>query len=118
VKKTGSEIGQNPSLVAEVVKKVKAVADKPVIVKLTPNVADIVEIAKAGVDAGADAISAINTLRAMAIDIETALPVLSNRRGGLSGPAIKPIALRCVYETRRLRIVQWAHIYTWIVRQN
>jgi dihydroorotate dehydrogenase (NAD+) catalytic subunit len=98
VKKTGSEIGQNPSLVAEVVKKVKAVVDKSVLVKLTPNVADIVEVAKAGVDAGADAITAINTLRAMAIDIETALPVLANKIGGLSGPAIKPVAVRCVYE--------------------
>jgi dihydroorotate dehydrogenase (NAD+) catalytic subunit len=98
VKKTGSEIGQSPSLVAEVVKKVKAVAHKRVIVKLTPNVIDIVEVAKAGVEAGADAITAINTLRAMAIDVETAQPVLANKIGGLSGPAIKPVAIRCVYE--------------------
>jgi len=98
VKKTGSEIGQNPSLVAEVVKKVKGVVDKPVIVKLTPNVADIVEVAKAGVEAGADAITAVNTLRAMAIDVETAKPILANKVGGLSGSAIKPVAVRCVYE--------------------
>jgi dihydroorotate dehydrogenase (NAD+) catalytic subunit len=98
VKKTGSEIGQNPSLVAEVVKKVKAVVDKPAIVKLTPNVSDIVEVAEVGVKAGADAVTAINTLRAMAIDVETAHSSLANRIGGLSGPAIKPVAVRCVYE--------------------
>lgn len=98
VKKTGAEIGQNASLVSDVVKKVKTRIDKPVIVKLTPNVADIVEVAKAGVEAGADAVTAINTLSAMSINIETAQPVLANRIGGLSGSAIKPVAVRCVYE--------------------
>jgi len=98
VKRTGSEIGQSPSLVAEVVEKVKAVVKKPVILKLTPNVADVAEIAKAGVEAGADAITAINTVRAMKIDVETAQPVLANKIGGLSGPAMKPVAVRCVYE--------------------
>jgi len=98
VKKTGSEIGQSPTLVAEVVERVKSAVDKPVIVKLTPNVADIVEVAKAGVKAGADAVAAINTVRAMAIDIETAQPILANNIGGLSGSAMKPIAVRCVYE--------------------
>jgi dihydroorotate dehydrogenase (NAD+) catalytic subunit len=98
VEKTGSEIGQNPKLVAEVVEKVKAVVSKPVILKLTPNVADIVQIAESGVKVGADAITAINTLRAMKINIETAQPVLANKIGGLSGPAIKPVAVRCVYE--------------------
>jgi len=98
VKKTGSEIGQNPSLVAEVVEKVKAVVKKPVILKLTPNVADVAEVAKAGVKAGADAVTAINTVKAMKIDVETAQPILANKIGGLSGPAIKPVAVRCVYE--------------------
>jgi len=98
VEKTGSEIGQNPELVAEVVEKVKATVNKPVILKLTPNVASIADIAVAGVKAGADAITAINTVRAMKIDIETAQPVLANKIGGLSGPAIKPVAVRCVYE--------------------
>ena len=98
VKETGSEIGQNPEILTKVVKKVKAAVHKPVFVKLSPNVTDIVEVAEAAVKAGADALTAINTVRAMAIDVETALPVLSNRRGGLSGPAIKPIALRCVYD--------------------
>jgi len=98
VKETGSEIGQNPNLVAEVVKEVKEAVNKPVIVKLTPNVANIVEVAQSAVKAGADAITAINTVRAMAIEIQTAQPILANKIGGLSGPAIKPIAVRCVYE--------------------
>jgi len=86
VKETGSEIGQNPALL------------KPVIVKLSPNVTDIVQLAQAAADAGADALTAINSVRAIAIDVETAQPILSNKRGGLSGPAVKPIALRCVYD--------------------
>jgi dihydroorotate dehydrogenase (NAD+) catalytic subunit len=98
VKETGSEIGQNPKILAEVVEKVKAVVDKPVFVKLSPNVTSIVETADAAVEAGADAITAINTVKAMAIDTETGMPILSNRIGGLSGSAIKPIAVRCVYE--------------------
>ncbi len=98
VKETGSEIGQNPKTLATVVKKVKAVVHKPVIVKLSPNVTDIIESAEAAVGAGADALTAINTIRAIAIDVETAQPVLSNKRGGLSGPAVKPIALRCIYD--------------------
>jgi len=116
VKKTGSEIGQNPSLVAEVVEKVKAVSKKPVILKLTPNVADIAEVAKAGVKAGADAITAINTMRAMAIDVETAMPILANKIGGLSGPAIKPVAVRCVYEIYEavdVPIIGCGGITTW-----
>lgn len=98
VKQTGAEIGQNPKILAEVVTKVKAATPKPVIVKLSPNVADIAEIAKNAVKAGADALTAINTVKAMAIDAETQMPVLSNIKGGLSGPAIKPVALRCVYD--------------------
>jgi dihydroorotate dehydrogenase (NAD+) catalytic subunit len=98
VKETGSEIGQSPDTLAEVVKNVKTIVYKPVFVKLSPNVANISEIADAAVKAGANALTAINTVKAMAIDAETAMPILSNRVGGLSGPAIKPIALRCVYE--------------------
>jgi dihydroorotate dehydrogenase (NAD+) catalytic subunit len=97
---TGAEIGQNPKLLAEVVEKVKAAVSKPVIVKLSPNVADIAVTAKAAVEAGADALTAVNTLKAMAIDPETTRPVLSNIKGGLSGPAVKPVALRCVYDIR------------------
>ncbi|MDI6690561.1 MAG: dihydroorotate dehydrogenase [Candidatus Bathyarchaeota archaeon] len=98
VKETGSEIGQKAEILKEVIKKVKAAVPKPVFVKLSPNVTSIMEIAEASVDAGADVITAINTVKAMAIDVETAKPILSNKVGGLSGPAIKPIALRCVYE--------------------
>jgi dihydroorotate dehydrogenase (NAD+) catalytic subunit len=101
VEETGAEIGRDPELVAEVVRKVKNEVDKPVFVKLTPDVANIVEVAKVAVEAGADAIAAINTVRAMAIEIETTRPLLANKIGGLSGPAIKPIAVRCVYEIYR-----------------
>jgi len=102
VEKTGAEIGQNPQLVAEIVKEVKKTVNIPVIVKLTPNVNDICEIATAAADAGADAITAVNTLKAMAIDVETMQPILANKIGGLSGAAIKPIALRCVFEIYRV----------------
>jgi dihydroorotate dehydrogenase (NAD+) catalytic subunit len=98
VKYTGSEIGQNSKLLMDVICKVKAAVQKPVIVKLSPNVTDIAEIAKDAEKAGADALTVINTVRAIAIDVDTQSPILSNVRGGLSGPAIKPIALRAVYD--------------------
>lgn len=98
VQYTGSEIGQNHRLLTDVVCAVKAAVRTPVIVKLSPNVTDVVEIAKTAVKAGADCLTVINTVRALAIDVETQEPILSNVRGGLSGPAIKPIALRCVYD--------------------
>jgi dihydroorotate dehydrogenase (NAD+) catalytic subunit len=101
VEETGAEIGRNPDLIAEVVREVKRGVKKPVFVKLTPNVADIVRVARAAVEAGADALTAINTVRATAIDVETTRPILANKIGGLSGPAIKPIAVRCVYEIYR-----------------
>jgi dihydroorotate dehydrogenase (NAD+) catalytic subunit len=88
-------------LLTDVVKEVKKKVDKPVIVKLTPNVANIGEIAEAAEKAGADAITAINTVKAMNIEIETGRPLLANKFGGLSGPAIKPIAVRCVYDVYR-----------------
>ena len=98
VKQTGAEIGQNPKLLSEIVENVKAKINKPVIVKLSPNVTDITILAKASIEAGADALTVINTLKAIAIDIETQQPILSNVTGGLSGEAIKPVALRCVYD--------------------
>jgi len=98
VKQTGAEIGQNPKTLQEVVEQVKAAINKPLIVKLSPNVADITQFAQAAVEAGADALTAVNTLKAIAIDTETMLPILSNVKGGLSGAAIKPVALRCVYD--------------------
>lgn len=116
VKETGSEIGQNPAILAEVVKKVKTIINKPLIVKLSPNVTDITEIAETAVKAGADALTAINAVKAMAIDAETALPILSNKHGGLSGPAIKPIALKCVYdiyEHTKIPIIGCGGITNW-----
>jgi len=116
VKFTGSEIGQNPALLKKVVSKVKALVRKPVIVKLSPNVTDIAETAKSAVKAGADALTAINTVKALAIDAETAFPLLNNVRGGLSGPAIKPIALRCVfdlYEQVKTPIIGCGGVTTW-----
>ncbi|MDH5441468.1 MAG: dihydroorotate dehydrogenase, partial [Candidatus Bathyarchaeota archaeon] len=98
VEGTGTEMGQNPTAVTQVVSEVKRNIRKPVFVKLTPNVSDIADVAVAAAEAGADALTAINTVRAMKIDIETGLTVLSNKIGGLSGAAIKPIAVRCVYE--------------------
>ena len=93
-----AEIGQDPRIVAKVTRSVKRIVDIPVFVKLSPNVAKVVEIGRSAERAGADAITAINTVRAMSIDIHVRLPILSARIGGLSGPAIKPIAVRCVYE--------------------
>jgi dihydroorotate dehydrogenase (NAD+) catalytic subunit len=95
--KVGS-IGQDPDCVKEVTKAVKDVTNVPLLVKLNPNVTSIINIAKAAEDGGCDAITAINTVRSMAIDVDACLPILGNRYGGLSGLAIKPIALRCVYE--------------------
>lgn len=95
----GASIGQDPDLTAEIVRKVKQTVQIPVIVKLTPNVTDIIEIAVAAANAGCDGLTLINSLGpGMCIDLETAQPILSNRFGGMSGPAIKPIALRCVYQ--------------------
>lgn len=95
----GASIGQDPDLTTQVVREVKKAVNVPVIVKLTPNVTDIVEIALAAEEGGADALTLINSLGpGMCIDLETAKPVLSNRFGGMSGPAIKPVAIRCVYQ--------------------
>jgi len=96
--KYGSELGRYPEMVEAVTGAVKAAANVPVWVKLTPNTADIAELGLAAQRGGADAVVAINTLKAMAIDIETGYPILGNRFGGLSGQAIKPVAVRCVYD--------------------
>jgi len=98
VKKTGSEICQDPKILTLVIRKVKDSVDKPVFVKLSPNVTSMSDVAGAAERAGADGLTVMNTVKAMAIDVETAMPVLANRVGGLSGAAVKPIALRNVYE--------------------
>lgn len=98
VKKTGSEVGQDPQLLLKLVHAVKPAVDKPVFVKLSPNVTSIVELARTAERGGADALTIMNTVRAMAIDVETVMPVLANEVGGLSGSAVKPIALRHVFD--------------------
>ena len=101
IKEGGITFGCSLHGTFDVVKAVKKVTNLPVIPKLTPNVTDVASIAKAAEDAGADAVSLVNTFLAMAIDVETRRPKLSNIVGGLSGPAIRPIAVRMVYECRR-----------------
>ncbi|EFL49529.1 dihydroorotate dehydrogenase family protein [Solidesulfovibrio fructosivorans JJ]] len=102
VKAGGIAFGQNPSMAGKLAEAVKKRArDKPVWVKLSPNVTDIVEIARAAVLGGADALTCINTLTGMSVDIRTRKPRLANVIGGLSGPAIKPVALRCVWQVCR-----------------
>ena len=94
----GMSFGTDPKAAAEVTRAVKAVTKKPIIVKLSPNVTDIVSIAKACEDAGADGISLINTMLGMRIDLRTRKPIIKNTMGGFSGPAIFPIAVRMVYQ--------------------
>lgn len=98
VKEGGIAFGQNPKSVEEITRAVKKVAKQPIIMKLSPNVTDITETAKAAEAGGADALSLINTLTGMKIDVNRRNFVLANRTGGLSGPAIKPIAVRMVYQ--------------------
>lgn len=116
VAKVGLEVGDDPELVSRVVKSMKSSTKKPVIVKVGLGASDIVETARVSRDAGADAITAINTIRAMTVDIETGMPVLSNRIGGLSGKAIKPVAVRCVYEISKnvgLPVIGCGGVYSW-----
>lgn len=101
VKHGGIGLGTKPELAAKVTRMAKEAATKPVYVKLSPNVTDIVEIAKAVEEAGADGIVLINTLLGMRIDLKTGKPLLANLTGGLSGPAIKPVAIRMVYQVAK-----------------
>ncbi len=98
VAKVGLEVGDDPELVKKIVKKVKTTTNLPIIAKVGLGTTHYLDTVKAACEAGIDAITAINTLRAMAIDVETERPILSNKIGGLSGSPIKPIAVRCVYE--------------------
>ena len=116
VKEGGIMFGSDPSLSAKIVETVLKNTDRPVIVKLTPNVTDIKPIAKAVESAGADAISLINTLRGMAVDVERRRPVLGNVYGGLSGPAIRPVALYMTYEvvkSVRIPVIGCGGIVDW-----
>ena len=94
----GMSFGTSPEAAAEVTRACRKVTNKPLFIKLSPNVTDIVSIAKACEDAGADGISMINTLLGMRIDLKTRKPIIANKMGGFSGPAIKPVALRMVYQ--------------------
>ena len=96
----GTEIGHRPELVARVTRAVRKGTKKPVFAKLSPNTEELAEAARAALDAGADGLTAVNTVKAFPIDIETGRPALSNGYGGLSGAAIRTVALRCVYELR------------------
>ncbi len=103
--KGGMEFSRDPGLASGVTREVKRATRKPVIIKLSPNVGDIASIASAVEESGADAVSLVNTFAGMAVDIESCMPVLGNITGGLSGPAIRPIALRMVWETaKKVRI--------------
>ena len=97
----GIDFGTDPKLCYDVVESVRKVLDCPIITKLTPNVTRIVDIARAAKEAGTDAVTCINTVLGMAVDWRKQKPMLSNIVGGLSGPAIKPIALRCVYQVAK-----------------
>ncbi|MDX8044957.1 dihydroorotate dehydrogenase [Gracilibacillus sp. S3-1-1] len=101
VKEGGVQFGTDPALAKEVTSQVKEASDYPVYVKLSPNVSNIVEMAKAVADAGADGISMINTLTGMQINLKQRKPIIANKTGGLSGPAIKPVAIRMIYEVRQ-----------------
>jgi dihydroorotate dehydrogenase (NAD+) catalytic subunit len=96
----GVDFGTDPALCHEVVRRIRHVSRFPIITKLTPNVTSIATIAKAAAEAGSDAVSCINTVLGMAIDWRKQKPLLANKVGGMSGPAIKPVALRCVYQVR------------------
>jgi dihydroorotate dehydrogenase (NAD+) catalytic subunit len=101
VKKGGVEFGTDPAVLRDLVKQCRAVTKKPLIIKLTPNCTDVVGLARAAMEGGADGLSVINTLSAMAIDARRRRPRIATTFGGLSGPAIKPIALRMVYQVHR-----------------
>ncbi len=116
VAKMGMDVGDDPEMVYRIVKATKTHTTKPVFVKVGVGNADVLSVASIAKDAGADGITAINTLRAMAIDIETGMPILSNKIGGLSGKPIKPLAIRCVYEiTKRIEIpvIACGGIFNW-----
>lgn len=110
----GVEVGSTPEMMRELVREVRRNVRVPLIVKLSPMVPDIRSLGESAIDAGADALNAVNTFRAMYIDVEAMRPVLSNEFGGLSGPAIRPIAVRCVYELADLcDVIGTGGVETW-----
>jgi len=116
VEKVGLEVGDDPELVNKIVSTVKKSTSVPVIAKVGLGTSNYLDTVGAAIDSGIDAITAINTIRAIAIDVETQRPILSNKFGGLSGTPIKPIALRCVYEISsqyKIPIIGCGGISTW-----
>ena len=116
VAKMGMEVGDDPEMVNKIVKTVKSHTLKPVVVKVGVGNVDLLDIARAANDAGANAITAINTIRAMTINIESGIPVLSNKIGGMSGKSLKSIAIRCVYEISnniRIPVIGCGGIFSW-----
>ena len=116
VAKMGMEVGDDPKLVTNIIKTIKSKTKKPVIIKVGIGSNDILKLSHVIKESGADAITAINTIRAMSIDHKTARPILNNKIGGLSGKSIKPIGVRCVYEIYRnidIPIIGCGGIFTW-----
>lgn len=116
VAKMGMEVGDDPEMVTKIVKTVKSHTLKPVVVKVGIGNVDILDIARAANNAGANAITAINTIRAMTINIENGIPVLSNKIGGISGKSLKSIAIRCVYEISKnigVPVIGCGGIFSW-----
>jgi len=116
VEKVGLEVGDDPNLVTKIVRRVKSVTHVPVIAKVGLGTTNYLDTVGASIDGGADAITAINTIRAMGIDVETQRPLLSHKIGGLSGTSIKPVAVRCVYEIASkydVPIIGCGGISTW-----
>jgi dihydroorotate dehydrogenase (NAD+) catalytic subunit len=116
VAKMGIEVGDDPELVYRIVKATRLHTTKPIFVKVGVGNTDVLSVAAIAKDAGADGITAINTLRAMAIDIETGIPILANKIGGLSGKPIKPLAIRCVYEITKkvgIPVMACGGIFDW-----
>lgn len=116
VEKVGLEVGDDPELVTKIIKKIKSMTKIPVIAKVGLGTTDYLDTVGAAVEGGADAITAINTIRAMGIDVETQRPILSHKIGGLSGAAIKPVAVRCVYEIAskyQIPIIGCGGVYGW-----
>lgn len=116
VSKMGMDVGDDPEMVSRIIKVIKSETKKPITIKVGIGNADVVKIAQVANESGADAITAINTVRAMVIDIENRIPVLSNKIGGLSGKSIKPIAVRSVYEISKsvdIPVIGCGGIFCW-----
>lgn len=116
VAKMGMEVGDDPELVIKIIKTIKSKTKKPIIIKVGIGNTDVLKLATIIQESGADAITAINTIRAMAINVETGMPILSNKIGGLSGIPLKPIGVRCVYEISKkvtIPVIGCGGIFTW-----